>query len=259
MTMPVKSTTNFSSSNSLAPNDVYEGRGELVHKHIFPVVSVDLSCRLSYIELTKLYRMIEKALPHIHHRVVQFISPNREQGVSDIALQTAIMAARLIGKRVLFIDTAVPLSSKRARRSSTAPDTSLEALLLSGGSPYEAIAQAAGTELYFARLCKQGEEGLAPVSLSTIENAVENLRPYFDMIIVDSQAVLNDAFGMGLAKLADGSVMIVEAERTRGPVAAECKRLIESSGGNIIGAIMNRRRLYIPDFLYRVLYQRDTL
>jgi len=64
---------------------------------------------------------------------------------------------------------------------------------------------------------------------------------------------------LALAKLADGSVMIVEAERTRAPVAAECKRLIEASGGRLLGAVMNRRRLYIPDMLYRLLYQRVSI
>jgi hypothetical protein len=53
--------------------------------------------------------------------------------------------------------------------------------------------------------------------------------------------------------------MIVEGERTRAPVAAECKRLIEASGGRLIGAIMNKRSLHIPDMLYRILYQRDTM
>ena len=78
-------------------------------------------------------------------------------------------------------------------------------------------------------------------------------------ISANSGAILTDAFGMALSKLADGSVMVIEAERTRAPVAAECKRLIEDGGGRLLGAVMNRRRLYIPDYLYRLLYQRVSI
>jgi protein-tyrosine kinase len=245
-------------NTSSLPQEIRDARGTL-SKHNFRLITVDLSCHFSHMELTKLVRMIETALPGTQHRVVQFVSAYKEEGASEIALETAIIAARLIGKRVLFIDTTSRLSKERKKKLSDASNISLETLLLSGGSPYEAIAQAAGTELYFAMLCEKGEEGLAPISLNAIENVLENLRPNFDLIIIDSQAILSDAFGMALAKLVDGSVMTIEAERTRAPVSAECKRLIESSGGHLIGAVMNRRRLYIPNSLYRLLYQRISI
>lgn len=249
--MPIKNITNL-------PRDIRSTKGTFL-KHTFRSVTIDLSCRFSYKELTKLYRMIEAALPDKRRRVVQFMSAYTEEGASEIGLETAIIAARLIGLRVLFIDTATNLANKRRTKLSGASQKSLETLLLSGGSPYEAIAQAAGTELYFAMLCEQGEDGLAPISMNNIESALESLRLNFDLIIIDSQAMLNDAFGMALTKLVDGSVMIIEAERTRAPVALECKRLIENSGGRLLGAVMNRRRLYIPDAIYRALYQRAEL
>lgn len=237
------------------PLKVQEER-DIVIKHSFRSSIVDLSCQFSHNELAKLYRMIEKAIPDKSHRIVQFMSAYKEEGASEIALETAIIAARFIGQRVLFIDTSATLVSKRKKILSGMPTTSLETLLLSGGSPYEAIAQAAGTELYFAMLCEKRNDGLAPIPLNAIGTALENLRPYFDLIIVDSQAVLSDAFGMALVKLVDGSVMVIEAEHTRAQVAAECKHLIEGSGGHLIGAVMSRRRLHIPNWLYGLLYKR---
>jgi protein-tyrosine kinase len=248
VTMSLKNMTTL-------PSEVRDGSGAL-SKHTFRSVTVDLSCRFSPTELAKLYRMIEAALPDQAHRVVQFVSSYKEEGASEIALETAIIAARLIGHRVLFIDTSTARGYRRQRKFAGAPSISLETLLLSGASPYEAIAQAAGTELYFAMLCDKGQDGIAPLSLSAIETALESLRPNFDLIVVDSPAILTDAFGMALAKLADGSVLTVEAERTRAPVALECKHLIESSGGRLLGAVMNKRRFYIPEGLYRMLFRR---
>ena len=238
------------------PRDVLDVHGALT-KHTFNTVTLDLSCRFSYSELAKLYRMIETALPGNPHRIVQFVSALNEEGASEIALETAILVAKLTGKRVLFINTSTTRDNKRKKRLPGSPTVSLDTLLLTGGSPYEAIARAVGTELYFAMLCERDSDGFVPVSLNAIEKALEGLRLNFDLIIVDSQKILSDAFGMALTKFADGSVMVIEAERTRGLVAEECKRLIEGSGGRLIGAVMNRRRFYIPDAIYRLFYQRS--
>lgn len=250
MALPVKHVSGL-------PFELHEAQ-DLVVKHSFRSVSVDLSCRFPFNELTKLYRSIETALSDKPHRIVQFLSAYREEGAGEIAFETAVIAARLIGLRVLFIDTAATLADQKKWRLPRSFST-LETLLLAGGSPYDAIAQTAGAPLYLAKLCNRGDDGMSPISLSHIGKALENLRLYFDLIIVDSQAILTDAFGMALSKLADGSVMVVEAERTRAPVASECKRMIEAAGGRLLGATMNRRRLYIPDTLYQLFYNRVSL
>ena len=216
--------------------------------------TIDLSCHLPHNELTKLYRAIETALPHTRHRIVQFVSAYAGEGANQIAFETAVIAARLIGKRVLFIDTS-PAQSISHHRFPDSIATPLDTLLLTARPPHEALVQAEGTELYFAMLHAKDEAEFSPVSLTAIEKALRNLRTSFDLIVLDSQAILNEAFGMALAGLVDGSILVVEAESTRAPVAAESRRLIEASGGLVIGAVLNRRRFYIPNFLYRLLYR----
>jgi Mrp family chromosome partitioning ATPase len=241
----------ISGSGNAVPLEMPELKGAIT-KQIFRSINVDLHCRLSSSELAKLYRMIEVALPDKEHRIVQFVSAYKNEGASEIALEMAIVAAKLIGQRVLFIDTSTVLPDKKKKKWSDAAAASMDTLLLMGESPYAAIAQVKGTELYFAKLCERGTDGFASTPLNVIENALRSLRQNFDFIIIDSQAMISDAFGMVLAKVADGTVMVVEAERTRAPVATECKRIIEEGGGNLIGAVMNRRNLYIPNYLYKM-------
>lgn len=235
--------------------DVRDAKGALT-RQTFRSITLNLPCRFPYNELTKLYRMIETSIPEKNRRVVQFLSAYTEEGASEVALETAIAVARLIGLRVLFIDTSATLANRMRRQLVHTSIKSLDALVVNGGSPYEAIAQLAGTELYFAMLCGRADDGLSSVPMNAIENALESLRLNFDLILVDSQGIMNDAFGMALAKLVDGSVMVIEAERTRAPVASECKRILEECGGRLLGAVMNRRRLHIPHYLYNLLYQR---
>ncbi len=73
--------------------------------------------------------------------------------------------------------------------------------------------------------------------------------------IIPSSGLLRNEVGQSLAKLASGSVLVVEAEHTRAPVAREVKRTIESLGGKVVGAVMVKRRLYIPMWIYNRLYK----
>jgi|CXWL01.1.fsa_nt_gi uncharacterized protein involved in exopolysaccharide biosynthesis len=73
--------------------------------------------------------------------------------------------------------------------------------------------------------------------------------------IITSSGMLNSELGKSLAKLASGSIMVVEAERTRAPVANEVKRLIESLGGKVIGGVLVKRQMYIPAWIYNRLYK----
>jgi Mrp family chromosome partitioning ATPase len=61
----------------------------------------------------------------------------------------------------------------------------------------------------------------------------------------------NDAISM--AGLMGGVVMVVEADKTRWEVAQRAKRRLEDDGGKILGVILNRRTMHIPEWLYRML------
>ncbi len=227
--------------------------GSALVTQIHNSVIVDLSIMLPYGELARLYRGIETALPEVSNRVVQFVSAYAGEGSSTIAFEMAVIAAQMMGKRVLFIDTGMSQveTSYNFQETITVP---LDTLLLNGRPPYEAIAQAAGTELYLTRLRQRGSNEFPSASLSAMEKVLENLKPLFDLIVIDSQGVLKDAFGIAFAKLADASILVVEAERTRAPVAAESKRMLEAAGGRVIGAVLSKRRFYIPRFIYRLFY-----
>jgi Mrp family chromosome partitioning ATPase len=51
----------------------------------------------------------------------------------------------------------------------------------------------------------------------------------------------------------DGVVLVVEADKTRWPVAQSVKERIIQHGGNVLGMVLNKRRYYIPGFIYNRL------
>jgi Mrp family chromosome partitioning ATPase len=51
----------------------------------------------------------------------------------------------------------------------------------------------------------------------------------------------------------DGVVLVLEAEKTRKPVAENLKNRILQNGGNILGMVFNNRRYHIPESVYKRL------
>lgn len=87
---------------------------------------------------------------------------------------------------------------------------------------------------------------------SAVAQVFDRLREQFDTILVDSSPVLRPG-AMAVAGKADGVVLVLEAERTRWPVALSAKATIERSGGTVLGVVLNKRRYPIPDAVYRWL------
>jgi len=81
----------------------------------------------------------------------------------------------------------------------------------------------------------------------------EQFRARYDLTIVDCPAVFSDRYFELSPEAADGVVLVVQAERSRTEIIRQAQTLIENAGGKLIGAILNRRHSYIPNFLYRLL------
>ncbi len=233
----------YARKNALSTNNMVAARN----------VVLDLTPALPPSETAKLYRAIENALPINLNRVVQFVSAYENEGTHVVAFDTACIAATLIGKRVLYIDTNIH-STGPTREMANALVVPLDMLLQSGRPLNDALVNATGTSLYYTVLRPRGNGSFPLVSFELIGGLIASLRPSFDLVVISSEAVLTDVFGAALAKLTDGSILVVEAERTRAPVTMEVKRLIQSNGGNVLGAVLNRRRFYIPAWVYRLFW-----
>jgi Mrp family chromosome partitioning ATPase len=51
----------------------------------------------------------------------------------------------------------------------------------------------------------------------------------------------------------DGVILVITYDKTRRQVAVRAKKDLEDAGANILGVVINRRKYYIPDWIYRRL------
>jgi Mrp family chromosome partitioning ATPase len=185
-------------------------------------------------------------------RIVAFTAPQASHAPGRIALETAYVAATQLGLRVLFVDTD---TSPRPEREAlhNAVRVPLLTAIRTGGVLSNSMAEIAGTRLFYMRLGKPGENGMTAVDLDTFSDCLQKLRAFYDLVFIEAPSILDGAFGVSIVKLADGGVMVLEAEKTRAPVAFQAKKTVESSGGLIVGAVLNNRRHFIPRWIYRML------
>ncbi|NOY60388.1 MAG: CpsD/CapB family tyrosine-protein kinase [Calditrichaeota bacterium] len=91
------------------------------------------------------------------------------------------------------------------------------------------------------------------LSSETFLNLVNEWRDHFRYVIFDSPPVLSYVDALSLATVVDGVVLVVWAGHTRWEVAQNAKRKLSTAHSNLLGVALNRRRMDIPDGLYKRL------
>lgn len=75
-------------------------------------------------------------------------------------------------------------------------------------------------------------------------------REQFRYVILDAPPVPVFSEFRILCRKADGVILVIEAGKTRRKVALRAKKEIEDAGGNLLGVVLNRRKFYIPKWIY---------
>ncbi|UCG53480.1 MAG: CpsD/CapB family tyrosine-protein kinase [Candidatus Latescibacterota bacterium] len=78
----------------------------------------------------------------------------------------------------------------------------------------------------------------------------ESLRNY-DTMIIDAPPIISSPETPPMAAFVDGVVIVVQAGKTRREIVLRSMESISKFNGNILGVVLNRKRYYIPGFLYK--------
>jgi Mrp family chromosome partitioning ATPase len=91
------------------------------------------------------------------------------------------------------------------------------------------------------------------ITMSAVQGIAMALTSLYDWVIIDGPPVTTYPESASLASASGGALLVIRAEQTRHEVAEEAKRVLEDSGVEVLGAVLNRRKYHIPDFIYRRL------
>lgn len=86
-----------------------------------------------------------------------------------------------------------------------------------------------------------------------LKERFEELRREFHYVLVDAPPLSHYSDAVVLGKIADGLVLVVEANTTRREAALGISEHLRAAHVNVLGAVLNKRTFPIPDRLYRRL------
>jgi hypothetical protein len=203
-------------------------------------------------ELVKLHHSLAETLDSDHGVIAQFVAPEPDAEIESVVYDLAYISAAWLGKRVLFVNGV----SMRFDATDQARAPRQEPVLAGHTSFYDIerhITRVVGLELYLMKFpTMRGALDLAP-ALRQIPEFLTRLRDSFDLVVIASPAASEAPMGVLLSRFVDGNILVLEADRTRAPIAAELRDSLSSSGGAVVGAVLTRYRSHVPRFLRRWL------
>jgi len=173
---------------------------------------------------------------------------NAGAGATSVALNLAAMLAERTG-------TPIALVEANLRSPALAGCFDLKAepgfsAFASGLAGSEACRELPGMHVY-AMLAEASDNPL-PI-LKDAAARLSELSSAFQHMVLDLPPVLDYPDAGIMAAGIDGILLVLEAEETRWEVAREARNRLESAGIPLLGAVLNKKPHYVPDWLYRLL------
>ncbi len=198
------------------------------------------------------YQNLTAVVSDSTRKVIQFIGSQGGEGTSTVVREFARASAAKFGKMVLLLDA----DKYRPTQHLFFPvkwDCGWQEVVQGNGSIDKALYQIGESRLFVSPSSQNIGSNPSVYSSLLIDVFWKKLKQRFDLVLVDSPPATTSTDGLAISSKVDGIVLVVEAEKTRWPVVENVRDRIKRSGGNILGIVLNKRRYYIPDFIYKRL------
>ncbi|MDY0042378.1 MAG: GNVR domain-containing protein, partial [Desulforhabdus sp.] len=184
--------------------------------------------------------------------VIAITSCRQGEGVSTVAAQLSITLARRNTGRILLVDANFghPTLSQIFGMETN----SGLADILVGGNGNTAPNRPSfcdGLDI----LCSGHKDCdlSSPKASQAFTNLLHLWKREYNFVVIDSPPFDQQGAAIITGDLADSVLLVIEAEGVRWEVAQRALKRLKKAKSNVIGAILNKRRYYIPDWLYRRL------
>ena len=174
--------------------------------------------------------------------VLHVTAARHGEGTTTVARELAAALGQSAWCRVALVDAA------QMPTDFTVP--SLLGTFERGQEPALRCAYIGTSEVHVGRLTGPGEG--AP-RLESLRGLFAWLRSHYTVAIVDCPPVLPCREAAITAAIADGTILVVEAERTRRAEIAQTRIILDQLGATLLGVVLNRRRRRVPRFLEGLL------
>jgi polysaccharide biosynthesis transport protein len=182
-------------------------------------------------------------------RLVVFASAQKGGGCSQICAQVAEVLPKNVHGSVCLVEANFRSPSLPELFNTTNHYGLTDALIKEG--PIRSFARQLPTEGLWLLSCGSlASHSPSLVNSNRIKARFEELRREFDYTIVDAPPLSRYADAVALGQLADGLVLVLEANSTRREVAQSIAANLKAAKVRVLGAVLNKRTFPIPESLY---------
>jgi len=199
-------------------------------------------------DLESLSSQLSNTTERIHS--IAFCGVDSGVGVSSIAFTVANQLAELHPGQVLLLD----VNSRSTRASMLESLSQADSFIQyqAGGDP-DNITTTPTLHMLSAR---GDRRTLGRIKASDLSRTLEQLKERYRWIIIDTPPVMHPET-LIWCTCADGCILIVESGRTRRQSAQAVTEQLQGLKANLLGCVLNRRKLVIPERLYRYLFKKS--
>lgn len=239
----------------MAPSKVRDKKApELVDEPVILRRSVDTGVYRSPVHAAyeRIIQRLQEYRKSPRQSIIHFSSAVAGEGTSTVARNTAVVLARHETDQVLLIDANLRTPSQH-RAFGVEREPGLSDILMGASKVASVIRGDVAEKLALITAGAVVPSPAQLLSVPALQSVMMSLLSLYDWIVIDGPPVTSFPDSMSLAGAAGGAVLVVRAEKTRSEVAEEAVKNLESTGVDVLGAVLNERRFHIPEFVYKKL------
>jgi capsular exopolysaccharide synthesis family protein len=174
------------------------------------------------------------------------------EGASTIARNVATALSQAGPERILLIDGNLRTPSQH-KAFGVGRDGGFSDVLKGDASLTSVITDDVGSGISLMTAGSRVKSPSQVLTATAIEGATVALLSLFDWIIIDGAPATEYPDVSSIGTACGGAMLVIRAESTRLEVAEEAKEILEGTGAEMLGAVLNRRRFHIPAAIYKRL------
>ena len=189
-----------------------------------------------------------------HRRVVPYalgvVGCRRGEGVSTVTAGLATVLSYRIKGRILLVDanSTAPTVHRRFRTHQTPGFTDIMA-----NGQKRVVQRVANQRFDIITAGKMNGKMPQAFESDGFRRFLNLVGIRYQLIMIDMPPLFETSHAARLAGLCDGIILVVEAEQARREVARQAKQELLRWKADLVGTVLNKRRFYIPKWLYQKL------
>jgi capsular exopolysaccharide synthesis family protein len=203
-------------------------------------------------ELADQYAKARQFITNGHPRKIKtlaVVSSTHAEGTTTVAAHLAISLTSDAKLPVLLVDANFRKPDLH-RKFQVSQDGGLSNLLLGEGD-FAALLKPTPVKNLFLLTSGKGVSDPAEfIKMTDLEEKLIRPAVNFGYVVIDCPPVNAYPEAITLASYSDGAVLVVQAGETRREVVLEARQRLAQAKVNLLGAVLNKRKYYIPEFVY---------